>query len=92
MVDHGRETDLVIADDEDYYRIQVKSLHVRDPHVRVDSKWQRARLDYVVYFSTLADWGFITPAFSETSRPLDAPCHVRFHSQRTNFLKALKKI
>lgn len=92
MVDHGRKTDLVIADDEDYYRIQVKSLQTRDQHVRVENKWHSARLDYVVYFSTLADWGFITPAFPETSRPLNAPGHVRFHAQRTNFLKAFRKI
>lgn len=92
LVDHGRKTDLVIADDTDYYRIQVKSVHTRDPHVRVENKWQTAKLNYVIYFSTLADWGFITPAFPETFRPLDAPDHVRFHAQRTNFLKAFKKV
>ena len=54
LVDHGRKTDLVIADDADYYRIQVKSVQTHDPHVRVENKWQGARLDYVVYFSTLA--------------------------------------
>jgi hypothetical protein len=92
LVDHGRKTDLVIADDEDYYRIQVKSVHTRDPHVRVENKWQGARLDYVIYFSTLAEWGFIAPAFPETSRPLNAPGHVRFHAQRTNFLKAFTRV
>jgi hypothetical protein len=92
LVDHGRKTDLVVAGDEDYYRIQVKSVQMRNAHVRVENKWQGARLDYVVYFSALADWGFITPAFAETSRPLDASGHVRFHAQRTNFLKTFKKI
>jgi hypothetical protein len=92
LVDHGRKTDLVIADDEDYYRIQVKSLHTHDPHVRVNNKWQGARLDYVIYFSTLAEWGFIAPAFLEGSRPLDAPGHVRFRAQRTNFLKAFNRV
>jgi hypothetical protein len=92
LVDHGRKTDLVVADDEVYYRIQVKSLHTRDPHVRIDNKWHGARLDYVVYFSSLADWGFITPAFPEASRSLDAPGHMRFHAQRTNFLKAFKRV
>jgi hypothetical protein len=82
----------MIADDTDYYRIQVKSVQTRDPHVRVENKWQSAKLDNVIYFSTLADWGLITPAFPEASRPLDAPNQVRFHAQRTNFLKAFKKV
>lgn len=90
-VDHGRKTDLVVADDQDYYRIQVKSVQARQPNIRVENKWHGARLDYVIYFSTLADWGFITPAFPEASRPLDAPGHVRFHAHRTNFLKAFHR-
>jgi hypothetical protein len=91
-VDHGRKTDLVVADDSAYYRIQVKSVHAANPQLRVDNKWGTARLDYVIYFSTLADWGYITPAFPESSRRLDAPGHVRFHTQRTNFLKAFARI
>lgn len=91
-VDHGRKTDLVIADDGDYYRIQIKSVQARTPNIRVENKWRGARLDYVIYFSTLADWGFITPAFPETSRPLDAPGHARFHTHRTNFLKVFRQV
>jgi hypothetical protein len=36
-----------------------------------------------------ADWGFITPAFPEASRPLDSPDYMSFHAHRTNFLKAV---
>jgi hypothetical protein len=91
-VDHGRKTDLVIADDSTYYRIQVKTVHTTDPKIRVDNKWGAARLDYVIYFSTLADWGYITPAFPESLRLLNATGHVRFHAQRTNFLKAFARV
>lgn len=92
MVDHGRKTDLVVADDHDYYRIQVKSLQAKTPDIRVENKWGSAKLHYVVYFSTLADWGFITPAFPEASRRLDCPDHCRFHPHSTNFLKAFERI
>lgn len=76
LVDHGRKTDLVIADDKDYYRIQVKSVHTRDPHVRVENKWQGARLDYVIYFSTIAEWGFIARAFPETAARRARACQI----------------
>jgi hypothetical protein len=44
----------------------------------VYNKWQGALLDYVSYFSTQADWGFIAPAFAQESRRLNAPGHMRF--------------
>jgi hypothetical protein len=91
--DRPREkTDLVIVDDENFYRIQVKSVQTYNESVRIDNKWQGARIDYVVYFSTVGEWGYITPAFAEASRPLNAPGHVRFHKHPTNFLKAFKRI
>lgn len=93
MVDHGRKTDLVIADDEGhYYRIQVKTVQTLDESIRVENKWRGAKVDYVIYFSTRADWGYIAPAFTQSSRPLNAPEHIRFHFHPTNFLKAFRRI
>lgn len=69
-IDHGKKTDLVVADDTRYYRIQVKSLQSDSEDVTVENKWQGAKIDYVVYFSILGEWGYITPAFSEASRQL----------------------
>ncbi|MFT3962009.1 group I intron-associated PD-(D/E)XK endonuclease [Propionivibrio sp.] len=91
-IDHGKKTDLVVADDKNYYRIQVKSIQNNNESVIVHNKWQGAKIDYVVYFSTVGEWGYIAPAFAEESRPLNSPGHVRFHSHSVNFLKAFKKI
>lgn len=90
-IDHGKKTDLVVADDTRYYRIQVKSIQSASDSVIVENKWQGAKIDYVVYFSVHGEWGYITPAFSESSRPLNSPEHIKFYKHPTNFLKAFKK-
>ena len=82
-IDHGKKTDLVVADDNRYYRIQVKSILSANEAINVENKWQGAKIDYVVYFSVNGEWGYITPAFSEASRPINFPGHVRFHKQPT---------
>ena len=38
-IDHGKKTDLVIADASNYYRIQVKSVESSDEAVKVENKW-----------------------------------------------------
>jgi len=91
-IDHGKKTDLVVADDKSYYRIQVKSIQSNNESVTVYNKWQGAKIDYVVYFSTIGEWGYIALAFTEESRPLNSQEHIRFHSHSVNFLKAFKKI
>lgn len=91
-IDHGKKTDLVVADDNRYYRIQVKSIQSANETVIVENKWQGAKIDYVVYFSVQGEWGYITPAFSEPNRPLNSSGHIRFHKHPTNFIKAFKKI
>jgi len=91
-IDHGKKTDLVVADDSRYYRIQVKSLQSDSEDAVVENKWRSAKIDYVVYFSIAGEWVYITPAFPEERRPLKSPGHIRFHKHPTNFLKAFKKI
>lgn len=92
VIDHGKKTDLVVADDANYYRIQVKSIQSNNESVRVENKWHNAKIHFVVYFSTIGEWGYIAPAFSESSRPLNAPDHIRFHKHPNNFLKAFSRI
>lgn len=92
VIDHGKKTDLVVADDDNFYRIQVKSLQTKDESIRVENKWQGAKIDYVVYFSTLGDWGYIAPAFTEANRPLNSQGHIRFCAYPENFLRAFKRI
>lgn len=91
-IDHGKKTDLVIADDTRYYRIQVKSVESRDENIRVENKWKGAKIDYVVYFSRSGDWGYITPPFNENSKSLNSTGHIRFHHHPKSFLNAFKKI
>jgi hypothetical protein len=91
-IDHGKKTDLVVADDTLYYRIQVKSIQSASDAITVENKWQGAKIDYVVYFSVQGEWGYITPAFPEPRRPLNSPGHIRFYKHPTNFLKAFRKI
>ncbi len=91
-IDHGKKTDLVIADDHDYYRIQVKSIESNDESIKVENKWNGVKIDYVIYFSRLGDWGYITLPFKERKKRLNSSGHIRFHAHPTNFLKAFMKI
>lgn len=93
LVDHGRRTDLVIADDVGcYYRIQVKTVQSRDEATRIENRWHGGRLDYIVILSAQADWGYIAPAFTEASRRLNDPRHIRFHCHPKSFRKAFEKV
>lgn len=91
-IDHGKKTDLVVADDNSYYRIQVKSIESGDESSMVENKWEGSQIDYVIYFTRNGEWGYITPAFHEPRKRLNSVGHIRFHKHPTNFLKAFKKI
>ncbi len=91
-IDHGMKTDLVAADDNCFYRIQVKSIESADESTKVENKWHGAKIDYVVYFSRSGDWGYITPAFQETRKRLNASGHIRFQMHAKNFLEAFRMI
>lgn len=92
LVDHGRRTDLVIADDgARYFRIQVKTVQSKDESVRIENRWHGGRLDYIIIFSTQADWGYIAPAFTEANRLVNNRSHIRFHCHPENFKKALRR-
>lgn len=90
-IDHGKKTDLVAADDSNFYRIQVKSVESNDESFKVENKWKGAKIDYVIYFSRAGEWGYITPAFNENRKRLNSPDHIRFHKHPTNFLKAFRE-
>jgi hypothetical protein len=91
LVDHGMKTDLIIADGKHFYRIQVKSVDTNDESVVVENKWNKAEIDYVIYFSRQGDWGYITPPFREDRRKLNSPGHIRFHQHPKTFTKAFGK-
>ena len=79
-IDHGKKTDLIAADDSNYYRIQIKSIYSDDESISVENKWKGVKIDYVIYFSRTCEWGYITPAFKENKKRLNSSGHIRFHS------------
>lgn len=91
-IDHGKKTDLVISDGRDYYSIQVKSIESDNESIKVENKWKGVKIDFIIYFSRTRNWGYITPAFEENRKHLNAPGHIRFHNHPKNFLKAFSKI
>jgi hypothetical protein len=92
ILDHGKKTDLVIADDSNYYRIQVKCLDTADETIKVSNQWKNSKIDFVIYFSLKHNWGYIAKAFTECQKKLNSPDHIKFYSHPANFLRAFKKI
>ena len=91
-IDHGKKTDLVAADDDTFYRIQVKTINSNKESIWVENKWEGVKIDYVVYFSRIGDWGYIAHPFQERRKRLNSTGHIRFHSHPKKFLKAFRKI
>ena len=87
VVDHGHQTDLLISDGPNYYRVQVKSVG-SDTNRLVQNLWSGSDVDCVVYFSRDSNWGYVAPAFREGRRPLNHPGHHRFQQSPNSFLKA----
>ncbi|WNC67937.1 group I intron-associated PD-(D/E)XK endonuclease [Thalassotalea nanhaiensis] len=92
LVDHDKKTDLLIADDTSFYRIQVKALNSMDEDIDVENKWQDKIIDYVIYFSMQGSWGYIVKPFTTNKAKLQSKGHIRFHQHPSNFLKAFKRI
>ncbi len=91
-IDHGKKTDLIVADESNYYRIQIKTIESQDESAVVENKWHGAKIDYVIYFSRTCDWGYVMRAFDEKRKKLNAQNHIRFHYHPRSFLKAFSKI
>ncbi|MDO6677093.1 hypothetical protein [Shewanella sp. 4_MG-2023] len=92
MIDHGQKTDIVISDGPYFYRIQIKSVETNDECIEVENKWGDVKIDYVIYFSRVGSWGYITRPFTQKKRRLNAPGHIRFHQHSKNFVKAFQLI
>jgi len=91
ILDHGHQTDLLISDGPNYYRIQVKTVEVGKDHV-VHNVWKGSDIDYVIYFVRNGEWGVIAPAFPENRRKLIHDEHQRFEKNSKSFLKAFHLI
>ena len=91
-IDHGKKTDLVIADDNKYYRIQIKTIDTNDESHMVYNQWKGSKVDYIIFFSRKADWGYIAPAFNQESRNVNSHEHIRFHAHVKPFIKAFNQL
>ena len=90
MIDHGMKTDVLISDGVEFYRIQVKSLECSDENTIVTEQWHGANIDYVIYFSRCARWGYIALPF-KGKRRVNHSGHLRFHQDPVNFCKVFKR-
>ena len=87
ILDHGHQTDILISDGPNYYRIQVKTVGAKGEDHTVINHWEGSNVDLVVYFARNSNWGFIAPAFTENKRCLNHSEHRRFKQSRKDFLK-----
>ncbi|WP_299664768.1 hypothetical protein [uncultured Psychromonas sp.] len=92
MIDHGMKTDLLIADGQKHYRIQIKTLEANDENALVENKWGDANIDFVIYFSKKGNWGYITKPFKQRTKPLKSKGHIRFHQDQQPFARAFELI
>ncbi|MDH3979005.1 MAG: hypothetical protein OEU91_00680 [Gammaproteobacteria bacterium] len=92
ILDHGHQTDILISDGPNYFRIQVKTVEASgDDHV-VHNRWEDSNVDVVVYFARNSNWGVIAPAFSEKERPLNHDGHRKFTQDRKEFLREFHQL
>ena len=88
ILDHGHQTDILISDGPNYYRIQVKTVAATDHNHDVHNQWKESNVDCVVYFARNSNWGCVAPAFTENKRSINHPEHKIFEQNRKSFLKA----
>lgn len=86
------KTDLLIADDTSFYRIQVKAINSMEEDSYIENKWKGKDIDYVIFYSLQGNWAYITKPFPTNRAKLNSDEHIRFHQHPTNFLKAFNKI
>jgi hypothetical protein len=90
VLDHGHNTDLLISDGPNYFRIQVKTID--SSRVEIRNQWEGSNVDVVIYFSRNSNWGYITPAFEEKKRVLEHPTHRKFNQNKKDFLKQFHQL
>ena len=82
VLDHEHKTDILISDGPNFFRIQVKTINaIGEDHI-VLNQWTGSNLDCVVFFARNSNWGYVAPAFTEESRPVN----------KKDFLKTFHKL
>ena len=91
ILDHGHQTDLLISDGPNYFRIQVKTIDAGGGNPWIMNTWQDSNVDLLVVFSRNSNWGIIAPAFREKRRRVGHEQHRRFAKKKKDFLLEFHK-
>ncbi|MGB5438419.1 MAG: hypothetical protein WBN90_02040 [Gammaproteobacteria bacterium] len=92
ILDNGHQTDLLISDGPNYYRIQVKTIDAKSDEQYVENRWKESNVDCVIFFARNSNWGYVTPAFTQNRKKLNADGHIKFQQSKKEFLKAFHKV
>ena len=92
ILDNGHQTDLLISDGPNYYRIQVKTIDAKSEDQYIENRWKGSNVDCVIVFARNSNWGYVAPAFTQNRRKLNTDGHVRFQQTKNDFLKAFHKV
>ena len=91
ILDHGHQTDMVISDGPNFFRIQVKTVGAKGQDHWLQNSWEGSDVDVVVVFVRDSNWGVIAPGFTQKRRRLNHEEHRRFSTDRKDFLKEFHK-
>jgi hypothetical protein len=92
ILDNGHQTDILISDGPNYYRIQVKTIDAKSENQYIENKWKESNINYVIYFTRNSNWGYLVPAFTQNRMKLNSDGHVKFEKKKNAFLKAFHKL
>jgi hypothetical protein len=92
MLDNGHQTDLLISDGPNFFRIQVKTVEAKGEDHKLENRWKDSHVDLVIAFARNSNWGYAMPAFSVNERRLNFDGHQRFEQNKNSFLKAFHKL
>lgn len=92
ILDHGHQTDILISDGPNYYRIQIKTFNSSGKTTVVHNAWDRSNIDIVVFLARNGNWGIIAPAFAEMKRKLHHEEHRMFQRNKKDFLRQFHQI
>jgi len=90
--DNGHQTDMLISDGPNFYRVQIKTVEASGESHRLQNRWKDSDVHVVVAFARNFTWGYVMPAFQDNSRRLNFDGHQRFDQYKNSFLKAFHKL
>ncbi len=92
ILDHGHQTDMVISDGPNFFRVQVKTVEAKGDDHWLQNSWKGSDVDIVVVFVRNSNWGTVGPAFSTNRRRLNHEDNRRYQIDRKDFLKEFHKL